>query len=116
MHQAKCPHCGSSLDDDGSLAGQEVVCPQCTGIFRQVAARRRKVFDDLRIELDLSPGHTCLLSATDPVKGLGRHFFTYGTEAESPGPKLLLIRLARTQYEDLFGGEQILAPIVSATE
>jgi HEAT repeat protein len=33
MHQARCPHCGSLLDDDGSLAGQEVVCPSCTGIF-----------------------------------------------------------------------------------
>jgi len=33
MHQVKCPHCGSPLDDDGSLVGQEVVCPKCTGIF-----------------------------------------------------------------------------------
>ena len=33
MHQVKCPHCGSPLEDDGSLAGQEVVCPKCTGIF-----------------------------------------------------------------------------------
>jgi hypothetical protein len=89
---------------------------QSTGIFRQVTTRRRKVFDDLRIEMDLSPGHTCLLSATDSVKGLGQHFFTYGTGAESPGPKLLMIRLARTQYDDLFGGEQILAPNVTATE
>jgi hypothetical protein len=89
---------------------------QSTGIFRQVTARRRKVFEDLRSEIDVNPGHTCLLSATDPVKGLGHHFFTYGAEAETPGPKLLLIRLARTQYEDLFGGEQILAPIVSVPE
>lgn len=89
---------------------------QSTGIFRQVTARKRKVFDDLRIEVDINAGHTCLLSATDPVKGLGQHFFTYGTDAETPGPKLLMIRLARTQYEDLFGGEQVLAPIVSAPE
>jgi hypothetical protein len=89
---------------------------QSTGIFRQVTARRRKVFDDLRIEMDITPGHTCLLSATDPAKGLGQHFFTYGAGAETPGPKLLLIRLARTQYEDLFKGEQILAPIVAAPE
>jgi hypothetical protein len=89
---------------------------QSTGIFRQVTARKRKVFDDLRIEIDLNPGHTCLLSATDPVKGLGHHFFTYGTGAETPGPKLLLIRLARTQFEDLFAGEQIFAPIASVPE
>lgn len=34
MHQATCPHCRAALEHDGSLAGQEVVCPSCTGIFR----------------------------------------------------------------------------------
>ncbi len=34
MHQANCPHCRAALEHDGSLAGQEVVCPSCTGIFR----------------------------------------------------------------------------------
>jgi hypothetical protein len=89
---------------------------QNTGIFRQVTARRSQVFDDLRIELDLSPGHTCLLSATHPVKGLGQHFFTYGTGTQTPGPKLLMVRLARTRHDGLFGGEPNLAPIVPAME
>ena len=33
MHQVRCPHCGTPLDDDGLLVGHEVVCPKCSGIF-----------------------------------------------------------------------------------
>jgi hypothetical protein len=89
---------------------------QSTGIFRQVTARRRKAFEDLRIEAVVSPGQTIMLSGTGTVKGLGQHFFTYGTDTETPGKKLLLIRLARSQYDDLFSSERILTPILSATE
>jgi HEAT repeat protein len=34
VYQVNCPHCGSVLDNDGSLTGQEIVCPACSGIFR----------------------------------------------------------------------------------
>ncbi len=34
MQQATCPYCHAPLEHDGSLLGQEVVCPNCTGIFR----------------------------------------------------------------------------------
>jgi hypothetical protein len=92
---------------------------QSTGIFRQVSARRRKAFDNLQVEAMLAPGQTLLLTGTIPAKGLGRHFFTFDPSAnseDSPGRKLLMIRLARTHYDDLFSAERIAAPILRAGE
>jgi hypothetical protein len=34
MNQFNCPHCGQTLQDDGSLAGQTVACPMCGQMFR----------------------------------------------------------------------------------
>ena len=34
MNQFNCPHCGQTLQDDGSLAGQAVACPICGQMFR----------------------------------------------------------------------------------
>ncbi len=34
MNQFNCPHCGQTLQDDGSLAGQTVACPICGQMFR----------------------------------------------------------------------------------
>jgi hypothetical protein len=89
---------------------------QSTGIFRQVTGRSQKSFDDMQIDTYLAPGQTLILSATDELRGLGKHFFDARGADEQQGTKLLLIRLARTQYDDLFSAEQILAPIVPATE
>ncbi len=33
MKQVHCPECGRVWEDDGSLAGQMVVCPNCTEVF-----------------------------------------------------------------------------------
>ncbi len=33
MKQVHCPECGRAWEDDGSLAGQTVVCPNCTEVF-----------------------------------------------------------------------------------
>jgi hypothetical protein len=89
---------------------------QGTGIFRQVSGRSQKSFDDMQIDTHLTPGQTLVLSGTDQLTGLAQHFFSAGEPARTQGKKLLLIRLARTQYDDLFSAEQILAPIVPATE
>ncbi len=83
---------------------------QSSGIFRQVAGRQREVFESLRIETLLSPGQTLVLCGTEPRVGLGRHFFTSGDDDDSAGTRLLLIRLASTQYDDLFSAERVVAP------
>jgi hypothetical protein len=92
---------------------------QSSGIFRQVSARRRKSFDNLQVEAIVAPGQTLLLTGTIPARGLGRHFFSFDPSAnseDSPGRKLLMIRLARTHYDDLFSAERISAPILPAGE
>ncbi len=33
MPSFSCPHCGNVLEDDGSLVGQQVVCPHCRRQF-----------------------------------------------------------------------------------
>jgi HEAT repeat protein len=33
MKQVHCPECGRAWEDDGSLSGQTVVCPNCTEVF-----------------------------------------------------------------------------------
>ena len=33
MNQIACPHCAFAMEDDGSLAGQEVACSSCGGRF-----------------------------------------------------------------------------------
>jgi hypothetical protein len=31
LTQIRCPHCGLAMTDDGSMAGQQVMCPGCRG-------------------------------------------------------------------------------------
>jgi hypothetical protein len=88
---------------------------QSTGIFRQVSGQQRDSFDNLRIETLLTPGQTLVLCGTEPLVGLGRHFFGFGDPSGPVGKKLLLIRLARTQYDDLFSAERVLAPTMNHT-
>ena len=47
------------------------------------------------------PGQTLILSCTPESKGLGQNFFV-DTSHGDPQQKLLLIRLAQTQRDDLF--------------
>lgn len=87
---------------------------QGTGIFRQVTGRSQKSFDDIRIDTLLAPGQTLILSGTDELRGLAQHFFGDGQSSATEGRRLLMIRLARTQRDDLFSTGQNLAPIVPA--
>jgi hypothetical protein len=85
------------------------------GMWRLDADRERKVFSQLRTEAVLSPGQTFLLTCTADGKGLGGQFFT---EDASSGPvrKILLIRLAQTQLDELFAPEQISTPMATPAE
>jgi len=46
MNQVPCPHCGTILEDDGSLSGQEVMCPICGQLFRMPAGEGRATEGD----------------------------------------------------------------------
>ena len=85
------------------------------GVFRQEVGRQRKVFDKLRLEVVLSPGETLVLSAGPDTKGLGRGFFWRQSDGQ-PCQKLLLLRIAQTQRDDLFSPARIATPISTAVE
>lgn len=83
--------------------------------FRIVTDQERLLFDTLRMHAMLAPGQTLVLSCTPEMAGLGGQFFT-NLRSGKAQPKLVLVRLEQTQYDDLFAPEQILPPIATPTE
>jgi hypothetical protein len=75
------------------------------GVFQVESKRETKILDDLRFEASISPGQTLLLTTTPDAKGLGGKFFTEAVDGRHPH-KLLLVRLAQTQYDDRFATGQ----------
>ncbi len=73
------------------------------------------VFDELRSASVLTPGQTLLMSATPEITGLGRHFFADSKNQDAP-LKLVLVRVAQTQYDDLFDPDNVLSPISTSTD
>jgi hypothetical protein len=82
------------------------------GSFRVEASKEQKVLEHLRMELVVSPGEVLVLTCTPDRKGLGKQFFADGTPGEQ---KLLMIRLAQTQYDDVFAPEKLKAPVATPT-
>jgi hypothetical protein len=79
------------------------------------AGQDRVVLDKLRLSAMLAPGHVLMISGTPDVKGVGSSFFT---EADSGTTyrRILLVRLAVTQYDDLFAPDQIVKPLATPGE
>jgi hypothetical protein len=73
------------------------------GALVQQIGKEREVYDRLRLDLHLSPGQTLVVGPTTEAGGLGQHFFTVSQPA--PRRKLLLVRLAHTQKDELFTNE-----------
>jgi hypothetical protein len=84
------------------------------GAFRWDAERQRRIFDDLRMEVTLAAGQTFVLSSTADAAGLGRQFFN-SEGAEKKTQRILLIRLAQTQFDDLFAPDRMIEPIATPT-
>jgi hypothetical protein len=82
------------------------------GSLMQRVGRDRLIFDRLRLEAMLTPGQVLIVANTADIKGLGEHFFSE-TAGGTVERTLLLVRLAQTQFDDLFAGEQALAPLVT---
>lgn len=81
--------------------------------FRIESSREQKVLENLRMELKLAPGEVFVVTSTSDQKGLGKHFFADGAPGEQ---KLLMIRIAQTQYDDVFAPEKLTAPLVTPSE
>ncbi len=82
------------------------------GTFLHDAARPSKSFDQLRVASRLSPGNTLLITGTDEPRGLGGLLFARGS-GESSERLILLLRLAQTQYDDLFAPERAIDPLAT---
>ena len=85
------------------------------GMFRLKVEREREIFSALRLEATLAAGQTVVISCSDDPTGLGKQFFTQ-REAEGEYRQFLLIRLAATQFDDLFAPVEQFAPIATPTE
>jgi hypothetical protein len=85
------------------------------GSLMQRVGREKLVFDRLRMEATLTPGQVLVLSTTPDIKGLGEHFFaeTAGGTVERT---LLLVRVAQTQFDDLFAPDQAAPPLVTPAD
>ncbi len=72
------------------------------GMVRLEAGRKRHVFDDLALSATLSPGNMLVLASLPNRPGsIGHYFFTERTSGQLE-QKLLIVRLAQTQHDDLF--------------
>jgi len=83
------------------------------GSFRLDASRDCDSLDNLRVSVTLTPGQTVVVSASPAPGGLGQAFFG-GTNDKSDRRKVVLVRLAQTQTDDLFAPLPVAPPIASA--
>jgi len=83
------------------------------GLFRLDASRDSVRYDDLKVNADLVPGQTLILQTLPGVNGVG-NAFAGKTSGSVPGAgKLVLVRLAQTQFDDLFAPQQTHTPIAT---
>lgn len=71
------------------------------GMFRFETRKETKVFEQVEFIATLEAGQTLVLSGTKDVKGVGKSFFER-ENGGSPRRQILLIRLAGSQFDDLF--------------
>ncbi len=85
------------------------------GMMIQQTGQERLVLDRLQWEVVLRPGESMLVSGTPDNRGLGEYFFSQNTGG-NPHRRLLLLRFAQTQFDDLFTREQTSAPLATPGE
>jgi len=75
------------------------------GVMRLDLSRPRRVFDDMAISTNLSPGSMLVLSSLPNKPGsLGHHFFAENDDGQQQ--KLLIVRLSQTQPAGLFDASE----------
>jgi hypothetical protein len=77
--------------------------------------RETRSFDSLAMEVLMTPGESLVLSCTADVKGLGQHMFVDG-KRDSDTQYLVLVRLAQTQFDDLFAPDKTSQPVTDRWE
>ncbi|MBX3422134.1 MAG: hypothetical protein KF752_11325 [Pirellulaceae bacterium] len=74
---------------------------------RQESRREIKAWKPLKIRTRMAPGNVLIIAATQPPKSLGQAFFVSRTAKQTDEHVLLLVRLAATQMDDLFGSQEV---------
>lgn len=85
------------------------------GALMQRQGRERVILERLRTVATLSAGQVLVISNTGDIKGVGEQFFseTAGGRGERT---LVLLRVAQTQWNDLFVPEQFAPPLATPAE
>jgi len=84
------------------------------GLFRLDARRDSVRYEDLTVSAALVPGQTLILESLPGANGIGKAFADNKTSgSDSPPGKLVLLRLAQTQLDDLFAPQQSPTPIAT---
>jgi hypothetical protein len=83
-----------------------------TGLFHAEITQDTAAFDALSIQATLTPGQTFVIAASSVTGRLSQAFCDGLCEDTAPG-KLVLLRLAQTQLDDLFDPQQRLTPIAT---
>ncbi|NLF70440.1 MAG: hypothetical protein GX575_15515 [Candidatus Anammoximicrobium sp.] len=84
------------------------------GLFRLDASRDSIRYDALRVCATLVPGQTLILECLPGANGIGKAFVGNNlSDSPSPHGKLVLLRLAQTQLDDLFAPQQTTTPIAT---
>jgi hypothetical protein len=82
------------------------------GTFHVETTRKREAFDLLRMNVPLRHGETMLITSIPESNGLGNALFVH---PETNRQRLLLVRLAQTQAEELFRAKET-APLTTTEE
>lgn len=79
------------------------------GAWRRESRRSADTWAEATVESKLSPGQLLMVTGTEEPKGIGESFFWTETADQKKERIVLLIRLSRTQLNDLFDSEGIAA-------
>lgn len=85
------------------------------GTLMQRIGRERVILDRLRSVATLTAGQVLVISNTPDIKGVGEQFFSE-TAGGRPERTLVMLRVAQTQWNDLFVPEQFSAPLATPVE
>lgn len=80
------------------------------GAFQLLVEREKEIIEKLHLQQLLTPGESLMLSCTPEPVGLGRHFFAWNPKL---GHKVILIRLAQVQYDELFAPRESAEPLTN---
>jgi hypothetical protein len=86
-----------------------------SGYFRAEVEKQRKRYDEFQVKSTLTPGQTLVLAA----RGEPERIACAVCESDSPtapAGRLILLRLAQTQFDDLFAPHHSLSPIATLGE